>query len=38
MMEFRNLRATRMVKSKFTALEFRRADYGLGEDLLERVP
>ncbi|GAB0205489.1 hypothetical protein GRJ2_003014500 [Grus japonensis] len=38
MVEFRILRATRRVHSKLTALDFRRADFGLFRDLLGRMP
>ncbi|GAB0180871.1 hypothetical protein GRJ2_000552400 [Grus japonensis] len=38
MVEFKILRAVRRVHSKLTALDFRRADFGLFRDLLGRVP
>ncbi|GAB0175827.1 triadin [Grus japonensis] len=38
MVEFKILRAARRVHTKFTALDFRRADFGLFRDLLGRVP
>ncbi|PKU36894.1 hypothetical protein llap_12800 [Limosa lapponica baueri] len=38
MVEFKILRAVRRVCSKFTTLDFRRADFGLFRDLLGRVP
>ena len=38
MVEFRILRAGRRLKSKLTALDFRRADSGLFRDLLGRAP
>ncbi|GAB0182044.1 mitochondrial enolase superfamily member 1 [Grus japonensis] len=36
--EFRILRAVRRAHSKLTALDFRRADFGLFRDLLGRIP
>ncbi|GAB0210120.1 mitochondrial enolase superfamily member 1 [Grus japonensis] len=38
MVEFRILRAARRAHSKLTALDFRRADFGLLRDLLGRIP
>ncbi|GAB0193305.1 hypothetical protein GRJ2_001795800 [Grus japonensis] len=38
MVEFKVLRAVRRVHSKLTALDFRRADFGLSRDLLGRMP
>ncbi|GAB0203845.1 hypothetical protein GRJ2_002850100 [Grus japonensis] len=38
MVEFKILRAARRVRSKLTALDFRRADFGLFRDLLGRIP
>ncbi|GAB0208424.1 mitochondrial enolase superfamily member 1 [Grus japonensis] len=38
MVEFRILRAARRAHSKLTALDFRRADFGLFRDLLGRIP
>ncbi|GAB0204079.1 mitochondrial enolase superfamily member 1 [Grus japonensis] len=38
MVEFRILRAVRRARSKLTALDFRRADFGLFRDLLGRIP
>jgi len=38
MVEFKILRAVRRAHSKFTTLEFRRADFGLFRDLLSKVP
>jgi len=38
MVEFQILRAERRVHSKLTALDFRRADFGLFRDLPSRVP
>ncbi|GAB0203869.1 mitochondrial enolase superfamily member 1 [Grus japonensis] len=38
MVEFRIFRAARRVCSKLTALDFRRADFGLFRDLLGRIP
>ncbi|GAB0187949.1 hypothetical protein GRJ2_001260200 [Grus japonensis] len=38
MVEFKTLRAARRAHSKLTALDFRRADFGLFRDLLGRVP
>ncbi|GAB0206713.1 hypothetical protein GRJ2_003136900 [Grus japonensis] len=38
MVEFKILRAARRVRSKLTALDFRRADFGLLRDLLGRIP
>ena len=37
-MEFKILRAVRRAHSKLTALDFRRADFGLFRDLLGRIP
>ncbi|GAB0193347.1 nucleoside diphosphate kinase 6 [Grus japonensis] len=36
--EFKILRAVRRAHSKLTALDFRRADFGLFRDLLGRLP
>ncbi|GAB0185519.1 hypothetical protein GRJ2_001017200 [Grus japonensis] len=38
MVEFKILRAARRAHSKLTALDFRRADFGLFRDLLARIP
>ena len=38
MVEFKILRAARRAHSKLATLDFRRADFGLFWDLLERVP
>ncbi|GAB0177124.1 hypothetical protein GRJ2_000177600 [Grus japonensis] len=38
MVEFRILRAAKRAHSKLTALDFRRADFGLFRDVLGRVP
>ncbi|GAB0178700.1 mitochondrial enolase superfamily member 1 [Grus japonensis] len=38
MVEFKILRAERKAHSKLTALDFRRADFGLFRDLLGRIP
>ncbi|GAB0193880.1 mitochondrial enolase superfamily member 1 [Grus japonensis] len=38
MVEFKILRAARRAHSKLTALDFRRADFGLFRDLLGRIP
>jgi len=38
MVDFKILRAVRRVHSKLTALDFRRADFGLFRDLLSRLP
>jgi len=38
MLEFKILRSVRRAYSKFTTLDFRRADFGLFRDLLGRVP
>ncbi|GAB0188934.1 mitochondrial enolase superfamily member 1 [Grus japonensis] len=38
MVEFRILRAVRRAHSKLTTLGFRRADFGLFRDLLDRIP
>ncbi|PKU47142.1 glycerol kinase [Limosa lapponica baueri] len=37
MVDFKILRATRMVHSKLTTLEFRRADFGFFGDLFGRI-
>jgi len=38
MVEFKILRVARGVRSKLPTLDFRRADFGLIEDLLGRIP
>jgi len=38
MVEFKILRAASRAHSKLTALDFKRADFGLFRDLLSRVP
>ncbi|PKU43211.1 tetratricopeptide repeat protein hypothetical protein [Limosa lapponica baueri] len=38
MVEFKILKAVRRARSKLSALDFRRADFGLFRDLLSRVP